>query len=290
MVIRRLILVDAMAVIYRGFFAIKHLSNRQGRPTNAVFGFIKMLRQLSSIWKPTHWAVVFDGGLPKERTEVLPEYKAQRPPMPDDMRGQLPLCEEYLSHAGIHQVRLEGQEADDVMATIASAAESVSDEVLIASTDKDLFQIVNQRIRMIPVAGDSAVSIGPAEVVAKTGVEPAQIVDWIALMGDTVDNIPGVPGVGGKTAAMLLGQHGTAEGALAACDSIAREKLRKALSTNQEMVKRNLGLVRLRRDISMDVNWDDFVFREPLVEKLKPFYQDLDFGSLLKDLEQRELF
>ena len=188
----RLVLVDGMAILYRAFYAIKELYTKDGRPTNAVFGFVRMLNQIREVWQPTHWAIVFDGGLPEERLELLEDYKAQRPPTPDSLSEQIDTAEEYLNKANISWVRQEGEEADDIIASIAAWAEQDAEKVLLASSDKDFYQLVNGKINMISVSGKNE-AMGPAEVSAKTGVEPAQIVEWLALIGDSADNIPNRP-------------------------------------------------------------------------------------------------
>ena len=160
---KRLLLVDGMAGVYRAFYAIRDLSTRDGRPTNAIFGFIRMVRQLREHWAPTHWGVVFDGGLPEQRTQLLETYKAQRPSMPDPLRQQLDGVNTYLDAAGIWTLRVDGQEADDVMAALVRQADPEMDEVLLATNDKDMYQIVNDRVTLVGLAGKGA-RMGPAEV------------------------------------------------------------------------------------------------------------------------------
>lgn len=287
-----LLLIDGTGVVYRAFYAIQHLTTKSGRPTNAVLGFIKMLRQLEQMWKPTHWAVVFDGGLPEERLAKLPTYKAQRPPMPDLLREQFAPIEDYLRRSGVPSIRMDRQEADDVMATLATtASEPRGAGVLMASSDKDLYQLVSDRVTLVSPAkaGDR---MGPAEVLAKTGVPPARIVEWLALAGDSVDNIPGVPGVGAKTAAQLLSLFGSLAGIWENLDTVARPKLRDALKTHRDEVIRNLDLVRLRCDLDVPMDWDAARVRPPDPAQLRPFFREMEFTSLEKalgDEENREL-
>ena len=277
-------LVDGTGVAYRAYHAIARLSTRAGRPTNALFGFIKMHFQLQELWRPTHGLVVFDGGVPGERLERLPEYKAQRAPMPDDLRGQLESINEFLARARVPAIRMEGQEADDVMATLAGAASSAGAEVLLVSSDKDLYQLVNDRVCVAPPSRAGA-RMGAAEIREKTGVEPAHIVEWLALMGDAVDNIPGVPGVGPKTAAGLLADFGSLSALWARLGEVSQPKLREALAANRARVESNLELVRLRRDLPVEMDWDAAVARAPEPSRLAPFYRDMEFHSLLRDLE-----
>ncbi|MFH1969936.1 MAG: 5'-3' exonuclease H3TH domain-containing protein, partial [Verrucomicrobiota bacterium] len=200
-----LLLVDALGIAYRAFYAITGLTTAAGRPTNAVYGFIKTIMQMERIWRPSHKLVVFDGGAPVERLKLLATYKAQRPAMPPALRAQLPAIDAWLDAAAIAHVRLEGREADDVVASVALQAAAAGLDVLVASSDKDLLQMVTPTIAVV-MPGKVTEKMGTAEVLAKTGVRPDQVVDWLALMGDSSDNIPGVPGIGAKTAAKLLQQ------------------------------------------------------------------------------------
>ncbi len=285
----RLLLLDALNLVYRSFFAVTGLATSAGRPTNAVFGFVKTLGQLERLWQPTHWLVVFDGGIPADRRELCPEYKAQRPPMPDDLRAQLPSVESYLDGARIPRARVEGQEADDVLATAADRAAAEGFEVLAVSSDKDLMQIVTERVaRVLPAKpGDRE---GPAEVLARTGVRPDQVVDWLALTGDQSDNIPGVPGVGPKTAAKWLGQWGDLAGLFRHLDELQPEKLRLALADRREVVARNARLVRLARDLPGLAPTTAWIRRPPDGGRLKAFFEEMEFHSLADKISEPTLF
>ena len=274
-----LLLVDGTAVAYRAFYAIRELSTSDGRPTNALFGFIRMLDQLKNIWKPSHWAVVFDGGLPVERTTVLESYKAQREPMPDALAGQLQAIDEYLELAGISWILVKGQEADDVMATMTRRGLEKGADVMIATSDKDMYQLVDARVSIIPPSKAGS-RMGPQEVQAKTGVEPAKIPEWLALVGDSVDNIPGVPGVGPKTAAQILDQYGSLEGVWAHLPQVGTERLRAALGAHADIVRRNVALVSLRSDVDCPFDWDAFRVRPVERERLAPFFKRYELRSL----------
>lgn len=286
---RVLLLVDAMAVVYRAFYAIRELSTATGEPTNAVYGFIRMLRQMREWWQPTHVAIVFDGGLPEERTTLLADYKAQRPSMPDDLAAQLPLLDELLDLLGLARFRMDGQEADDVIASIARWAEPEAGSVLLASSDKDLFQLVNKTVKMAAISGKQ-VLMGVEEVEEKTGVPPSRIVEWLALVGDTSDNIPGVPGVGPKTAAKLLGAHVSLDALWDDLDSVASERIRNALRENRDVVERNLQMVALRTDLAESWDWDALAPGVPDAARLIPFYERLEFTSFARELREPELF
>lgn len=284
----RLLLVDGTGIIFRGFFAIRNLSTRDGVPTNAVFGFIRMLRQLKELWKPTHVVVVLDGGKPVRRVELLPDYKGNRAPTPDDLRAQVPLVEQYLTRSRTAWVREDGQEADDVLAVLSREAAD-SAEVLVATSDKDMLQLVDDSVRVVAVSGKSE-SLDAEGVKEKTGVLPSQIVEWLALTGDSADNIPGVPGVGPKTAAQLLGRFGSLKALWEHLGDVKREKLREALRAARADVERNVELVRLDSDIPCGIRWIDGALTAPDTPSLLAFYEQLEFDVFAKELREPGLF
>lgn len=254
-----------------------------------MFGFIRMLKQIQKAWGPTHWAVAFDGGLPAARVAMLEEYKAQRPPMPEALRDQMPVADEYLDLADIAWTRQEGQEADDLLASVAAWAEPEAERVLIATNDKDLYQTVNERVGLVSVAGKDSV-MGVEEVKEKTGVAPSQIVAWLALTGDTADNIPGVPGVGPKTAARLLGQFGSVEGLYARLGELPDARLRGLLADHRERIARNQELVRLNSRLECPFTWSQLECRKPDPARLVPFLESMEFYSLVREAQEQELF
>jgi DNA polymerase-1 len=242
--VSRLLIIDGHAYAYRAFHAIRELRSPAGQPTNAIYGFVKMLEKMRAAVAPTHLMVVWDGGLSDERLAALPDYKAHRPEMPADLRPQLDGIVDYLAAAGIASYRADGVEADDYIATLARSA-AAGWNVVIASADKDFMQLVSARIGLLNPNDKTGMIWGREQVLAKSGVEPEQVADWLALMGDAVDNIPGVPGVGPKTAAELLKQFGSVEKLLARLDEVKSEKLRQALRAAATAVVRNQKLVRL---------------------------------------------
>ena len=241
----RLLIVDGHAYAYRAFHAIRELRSPVGEPTNAIYGFVKMLEKMRQAVAPTHLLVVWDGGLSAERLAELPAYKAQRPPMPEDLRSQLDGIAGYLAAAGIASQRQDGVEADDYIACLSRLAAAAGWYVVIASSDKDFMQLVSARIGLLNPNDKTGVIWESGQVLAKTGVAPEQVADWLALMGDAVDNIPGVPGVGPKTAAELLNRFGTVENLLLRLGEVKSEKLRQALHAAAEILRRNQRLVRL---------------------------------------------
>jgi len=285
---RRLLLIDGANFFYRSFFAIRNLSTREGRPTNAVYGFVRACHQLSDGQAPTHMAVVWDAGVPQSRLALIPEYKAQRPPMPDALRGQYPLIEEFLQQAQIPLVRLQGEEADDVLASLACWAKADGAEVLVATNDKDMYQIVGEGVRIVPSGKDEPLVDGPG-VFEKTGVLPEQIVDWLALTGDAVDNIAGVPGMGPKTAAKLLQQFGSVGQIWGRVDEVQSEKLRQSLLSHRELIDRNQKVVKLDSGLECSPGWPVMERRLEEAGRLRGFYERMEFHSLLKAMDQPSL-
>lgn len=286
-----LLLVDALGLAYRSFFAISDLSTSAGIPTNAAFGFIKTLRQAGRTWMPTHVAVVFDGGMDQRRKGLLPEYKAQRPPMPDALRTQVALIREYLRCARVASARVDGREADDVMAALAvrACAADRAFQVLMLTSDKDMFQVVDDRISMVvPARGDER--MGAREVVQKTGVPPTLVPDWLALTGDSADNIPGVPGVGPKTAAKWLSEFGSIAGVFDHLSELKPERLRDALAANRPSVERNLDLVRLDTGMDPGLGIESSRVAAPDAGAVLDFFRRMEFHSFAKELETPTLF
>jgi DNA polymerase I len=286
---QRLVVIDALSCLYRFFFAIRGLSGRDKEPTNALFGMLRFLDQIVQEWDPEYWVVIFDGGVPKERRALLPQYKANRPPMPPDLKSQLPLVEEFLDRAGIPRIRVEGEEADDLIASMALRARREGcPEIYLATADKDMFQLVDENIKVLPPSG---MLMNSAEVRKKTGVSPCCIVDWLSLRGDSSDNIPGVPGVGEKTAASLLDHFGSIKGIYDRLDEVERERIRAALGEHRAVVDRNLQLVKLRTDLELPVKWQDASRKAIRREEVEPFLERHGLMSFLKKLrEQGDLF
>ena len=241
----RLLIIDGHAYAYRAFHAIRELRGPDGRPTNAIYGFVKMLEKMRLGLAPDGIVVVWDGGLSAGRMTLLPAYKAQRPEMPTDLRPQLDGMQEFLAAAGIASYCGEQIEADDYIGCLARQAASAGWKVVIASSDKDFMQLVSAEIGLLNPNDKTGTIWTREQVLAKAGVEPAQVADWLALMGDAVDNIPGVPGVGPKTAAQLLQQFGSVTTLLERLDEVKSEKLRASLRQSVDVIRRNLQLVRL---------------------------------------------
>ena len=282
----RLLIIDGHAFAYRAFYAIRGLTSPTGQPTNAIYGFINMLAKLEAQVLPTHSVVVWDGGLDEGRVEELDDYKAQRDPMPDDMEVQLDAMVDYLEAEGWASVCDDGVEADDRIGQLAKRAEAEGFEVAIASSDKDFLQLINDRVKMWNPADKSGKPMDAGAVVAKTGVQPSQIVDWLSLVGDAADNIPGVPGVGIKTAAALLNEFGSVDGIYERLAEVKRDKQREALAAAEADVRRNQSLVALKLDLPGEPELDELRRGFQDVARLEALYEAWGFNTLLKDLRE----
>lgn len=282
----RLLIVDGHAYAYRAFYAIRDLRSPSGQPTNAIYGFVKMLAKMRAGIEPTHLIVVWDGGLSAERIAALPEYKAQRPEMPDDLRPQLDEIASYLRAANVASFCGDGIEADDYIACLARRASDAGMAVVIASSDKDFMQLVSPRVGLLNPNDKSETIWTDEQVLAKTGVGPSQIVDWLGLMGDSVDNIPGVPGVGPKTAADLLNRFGSVAELLGRLDEVKSEKLREALRASAEAVRRNLKLVKLQDDLPCEFSLENLAEKPADAGRLAGLFRQWGFNGMLKALEE----
>lgn len=286
---RTLLLVDGHALAYRAYHAIQNLRAPDGTPTNAIYGFIGMLRRIREQVGPSHVGIVWDGGMDPGRLAALPAYKAQRPPMPEALAEQIEALHEFEAAAGMARIERPEVEADDLIASLASRATGRGWAVVIASSDKDFFQLVGGNVRLLNPAEKGGQLWGPEEVVAKTGVRPEQIVDWLSLIGDAVDNIPGVPGVGAKTAARLLNEFGSVDRLYAALDRVRPDRLKEALASAATEVRRNLELVRLREDLDPGCELDALAGGRENSAALAALYRRWGFRSWLAALPVAEV-
>ena len=285
----KLLIIDGMAYFYRAFYAVRNINRSDGFATNAIFGFIRMLNRSIRDWQPSDLVVVFDGGSPKKRMELLPEYKANRPSMPDELRSQFAPLNEFLKVSNIHAIKVDMQEADDVIATIGNSYKSKYEEILVATGDKDMMQMIVDNIKMVTVSGNP-VKMGADEVKSKTGVYPEQIVDWLALIGDNADNIGGVPGVGPKTATKILNDIKSLEPLEESISKIENKKFCEKLSGSIDIIIRNIELVSLDYDVEMDnIDISDFRIKQPNFNELVKFYEEYEFHAFIKELKQPEL-
>ncbi len=284
-----LLLIDSYSQIYRGYYAIRALTTARGVPTNAVFAMTKLLMKLKEEYEGYEGAFVFDKGRPAQRMALAPAYKANRPPMPDDLRSQLETIREMIRAFGWNIIEWDGSEADDL---IAAAAENFKDrKVLIVSSDKDISQIIDDRIEMLVPDHDGKgfTRRGVQETIAKFGVKPAAVVDYLSLIGDSSDNIPGVEGVGPKTAAALLNQFESIEDMLARTDEIKRESLREKIRASAEVMRLNQKLILLDKTIPEGLTLTEESFRRnaPDYRKISELASQMELKSILRELEKQ---
>ncbi len=286
---KRLLLVDGHYFLYRSYFAIRNLTNSKGEATNAIFGFTKALRRMLVDLKPDLAAVIWDAGLPERRTELQPEYKQNRPSMPDDMRPQETFLQDVMVPAlGISCLSLPQTEADDLIASYALAFEG---ETVIATNDKDILQLVSDRIRIYSTnktdVRDKALGyglLGVDEIREKWGVEPRRIHDVLALTGDSSDNIPGVDGIGQKTAGALINQFGSVERLLERTGEIKNDKVRAKVEGASERIRQNREMVRLDLDLELPAGVDELRIA-PNYSALVEAVRGCEFKSLLREVE-----
>ena len=287
----KLLLIDGHYYVYRSFFAIRELSNSRGEPTNAIYGFIKTVRKMVKDLSPDLAAVVWDMGLPKRRTEMQPGYKQQRVEMPDLMKPQLRcIQDEIVPLLGFPGVGLEDTEADDLMASYTCAARRRGDEVVLATNDKDLFQLVDEKVKVystnktdLAAPKDQYALLGAEAVRRKWNVEPDQIGDVLALIGDSVDNIPGVSGLGPKNAAGLIQEFGTVEKLLEGIDRVKKDGLREKLKASRDQIAQNREMVRLDTDLPLPLPLEELVVRPRLTE-LVSVLERCEFKTLLEEI------
>ena len=278
---KSLYLIDGTAYVYRAYHST-NLATSSGEPTGAVYGVGNMLKRIIKEHSPDYLVVVFDAKGKTFRHDRYDLYKANRPPMPDDLRSQYDWVRQMVDAMGIKSISITGVEADDVIGTLAKAAYQAGLETYISSSDKDLTQLINDRITMIDDM--RGVWMGPAQVKEKFGVRPDQIIDFLSLVGDTSDNIPGVPLVGQKTAAKWLAEHESVDNIIAISDTLrgkAGENFRNALPQLQ-LAKE---LVSLKLDVAVDFDLEAFQLASPQLEELRDLYSRLEFTSWLSALD-----
>ena len=276
-----LILVDGSSYLFRAFHALPPLTNSKGMPTGAIYGVLNMLRRLIKDYEPSHIAVIFDSKSKNFRHQMYPAYKAHRAVMPDDLQVQIQPLFAAIRAQGLPLIVVEGVEADDIIGTLAAYAQTQKMDVLISTGDKDLAQLVNPHVTLINTMSQQI--LDEAGVQAKFGVLPAQIVDYLALTGDSVDNIPGVPNVGPKTAANWLGQYHSLDSLLENADKIPG-KAGENLRNNIEQVLLGRRLATVKVDVALPQTLAELKPSAPDNEKLKELFTELEFKTWLQDL------
>jgi DNA polymerase-1 len=277
-------IIDGNSYIYRAFYAIRGLSTSTGLPTNAVFGFANMLLKVIKDKAPSLLAIVFDPKGPTRRHGEYQEYKAHRPPMPRDLVPQIPYIHKLVEAFRIPVFVIEGQEADDVIATLARDAESRGMNITIVTGDKDLLQLVGPRIKVYDTLKDKVYDT--ADVEERFSVPPDRVVEIMGLMGDSSDNIPGVPGIGEKTAQVLIKQYGTIDNLLAHARDITKPKLKQSLIENADLARLSRELAILHADVPITINYDDLKLKAPDNPALLGLLRELEFTALLKHVIQ----
>ncbi|MFQ5466401.1 MAG: 5'-3' exonuclease H3TH domain-containing protein, partial [Thermodesulfobacteriota bacterium] len=279
----RLFIIDGSYLIYRSFHAIPStFTSSSGIPTNAVYGFTQTLRKILKDYSPEYIAVAFDSRGPSFRHERFSEYKSERPPMPDDLSVQIPYIKRIVRAFNIPALEAATFEADDIMATVDRRMEDMGVRVVLITGDKDMCQLVDSDTVMLDYNADR--ELGPREVEEKFGVGPGLIRDLLGLAGDASDNIPGVPGIGPKTAAKLLAEFGSIEGVYANLDRVKGKKLREKLEEFKDQAMLSRELATLHMDVPLDVRLEDLKEGGPDSEELSALLKELGFNRILSEM------
>ena len=276
-------LIDGSGFIFRAYHALPPLTRKSdGLPVGAVSGFCNMLFKIIEDQKgsnaPTHLVVVFDAKGKTFRSDIYPEYKMNRPPAPEDLIPQFPLTRDATRAFGLACIEQEGFEADDIMATLAVQAREAGGQVTIVSSDKDLMQLVGNGVEMYDAMKNKR--IGPEQVEEKFGVAPNRVIDVQSLAGDSVDNVPGAPGIGVKTAALLINEYGDLDSLLERASEIKQPKRRETLIDNADQIRTSRDLVTLKTDMEMDCDFDDFQVQAPDPEVVLKFLAEMEFRTM----------
>ena len=283
---KKLVLIDGSSYLYRAFYALPPLTDPKGEPTGAIYGFIRMISTLIKELNPEYMAVVFDLPGKTFRHEKYKEYKATRKETPDELKVQIPKIKEIIKLWGINILEIPGYEADDIIATIAEKAVNKGFKVIIVTPDKDMIQLIDKNIFILnPVSGEI---FDREKVKEKYGIYPEQFIDYLSMIGDTVDNIIGVKGVGPKTAEKLLNKYGTLDNIIKHIDQL-KPKLKEAFIEAEKRLKENIFLVSLKKNININIEPEELKKRKADLIRLKEIFMELGFKSLLKDIEKKRI-
>ncbi|MDX1507257.1 MAG: 5'-3' exonuclease H3TH domain-containing protein, partial [Woeseiaceae bacterium] len=278
-----LVLIDGSSYLYRAYHALPNLTNSKGEPTGALHGVLNMINKLVREQPDARVAVVFDAPGKTFRDELYSEYKATRPPMPDDLRSQVEPILDCVRAMGLPLLRVEGVEADDVIGTLAKRGADAGKTVLVSTGDKDLAQLVTDRVTLVNTMDNTVMDRDAVK--AKFDVWPEQVIDYLGLVGDTSDNIPGVPKVGAKTAAKWLNEYDSADGIIENADAI-KGKVGDSLRDNIEQLKLSRELATIRQDLDLEVTIDDLDNSEADIPALRNIYEHYELRTLLKQLDE----
>jgi len=285
---KEIYLIDGNSLCYRAYYAIPELSTSKGEPTNAILGFVNMLRKLINEHQPGMLTIVFDSKGPTARHERYEDYKVHRKPMPDDLVGQLPRIKELISALGISSCELSGYEADDIIATLAEKARKKGVKVTIVTSDKDALQLVDKDVKVLSPHTNSEKLYQEKEVRDKYGVSPENMVELMALTGDASDNIPGVKGVGQVTAGKLIREYGDVKSLYKNVKKITSESLKNKLIEGKEMALLSRELVELDKKVPVKLDLKKAVIGEPDIKKLVKLYKEFEFQKLLREVMPEE--
>lgn len=287
---KKMVLIDGHSILNRAFYGVPDLSNAQGLHTNAVYGFLNIMFKILEEEKPEYLAVAFDVHAPTFRHELFKEYKGTRKPMPEELREQVPVMKEVLQSMGICTVEKAGLEADDILGTLAKRGEKEGMEVALVSGDRDLLQIASDHIKIrIPKTKGGKTEIEDyyaSDVQEAYQVTPVQFIELKALMGDSSDNIPGVPKVGPKTATDLMVQYGSLDNIYAHLDEITKKSIRESLAANRELADLSKVLATIHTDCELDVTWDMVRLQDLFTPEAYTLFKQLEFKNLLSRFEE----
>ena len=275
---KKCLLIDSYGFIFRAFYVQPPLTSPEGLPVGAIYGFASMLIKLLQEHNPTHVAAVFDHGGKNFRHEIYPEYKAHRPDVPSELIQQFPIARTVADVFNLKSIELKGYEADDIIATLAKQIEATGEEVIVVSADKDLAQLMSDKIKIFDPTKSKFIT--EADILEKFGVEPAKIRDILALVGDKSDNIPGVPGFGPKTASDLINQFGSFDNLVEHYSEISSDRKRAVFAENLDKAKLSYELVELKSEIDLGISHDDLVWKKPQLSQLTEFLTSFGFKSL----------
>jgi DNA polymerase-1 len=278
---KKLVLIDGSSLLYRSYYAIRFLTNSEGFPTNAIYGFIMTLKKLIDQEDPDYIGIAFDAKGPTERHKIFGDYKAQRKPMPEDLVVQVPLLKKVIKAMNIPTFEQSGQEADDLLGTLAHKASKKGIQTLIVTTDKDLLQMVDKNIWVYNPTKD--IILDESGVKETFGVSPSQVVDVLSLWGDSSDNIPGVPGIGEKTAKSLILSFDSIDNLLEKIPDIKKESVRKKIENNLDAIQLSRQLVTLFKDLDFEFDPHTMELSSPDTDALLSLYQELGFSSLMSE-------
>ncbi len=282
---KKLFLIDGNSLLYRSYYAIQRLSTSKGFPTNAVYGFVNMLKKLIDKQKPQYLGIVFDVKGPTVRHAAFKDYKAHRKPMPEDLEAQVPVVKKVIRALNIPCFEFERYEADDVLGSLARKASSQEIYSVLVTTDKDLYQLVNKTTTVFNPAKE--IYLDEKKVKEYFGVSPSQVIDVLALWGDPSDNIPGVPGIGEKTSKALINEYGSLKKLLQSLDRMRNPRLKEKIEQNLDKLELSKTLVTIERDLELDFDLEALRLTEPDYEAITKLFKELEFSSLLSDFLQK---